>query len=46
MKKYRLKKEAVQYFLEKHATSIYSIDEWAIATATATATAIKNTIIF
>jgi hypothetical protein len=28
MKNYRLKKEAVQFFLEKHATSIYSQDTW------------------
>lgn len=28
MKKYRLKKEAVPFILEKHATSIYSLDTW------------------
>ncbi len=28
MKNFRLKKEAVKYFKEKHATSIYSFDTW------------------
>lgn len=28
MKKYRLKKEAVKFFLDKHATSIYELDTW------------------
>jgi sulfite reductase beta subunit-like hemoprotein len=28
MKKYRLKKEAVQFFAEKHATSIYMLHTW------------------
>jgi len=28
MKKYRLKKEAVPFVLEKHATSIYCLDTW------------------
>ena len=28
MKKYRLKKEAVPFFKEKHVTSIYSLDVW------------------
>lgn len=28
MKKYRLKKEAVPFILERHATSIYSLDTW------------------
>lgn len=28
MNKYRLKKEAVQFFKEKHATAIYSFDDW------------------
>lgn len=28
MKKYRIKKEAVPFILEKHATAIYQLDEW------------------
>ena len=28
MKKYRLKKEAVPFFLEKYATDVYSLDTW------------------
>jgi hypothetical protein len=28
MKMYRLKKEAVEFFQEKHATAIYSADTW------------------
>jgi len=28
MKNYRLKKEAVQFFLDKHATAIYDQDKW------------------
>lgn len=28
MKKYRLKKEAVPFFKEKHASSIYTLDVW------------------
>ena len=28
MKNYRLKKEAVKFFLEKHATAIYSEETW------------------
>lgn len=28
MKKYRLKKEAVPFVLEKHATKIYDLDVW------------------
>ena len=28
MKKYRIKKEAVPFILEKHATSIYSLETW------------------
>jgi hypothetical protein len=28
MKKFRLKKEAVPFVLEKHATSVYSLDTW------------------
>lgn len=28
MKNYRLKKEAVKFFIEKHATAIYSEDTW------------------
>lgn len=27
MKKYRIKKEAVPFILEKHATAIYQLDE-------------------
>lgn len=28
MKQYRLKKEALPFFLDKHATAIYSLDIW------------------
>lgn len=28
MKQYRLKKEALPFFVEKHATAIYSLDIW------------------
>lgn len=28
MKQYRLKKEAVPFFIEKHATAIYPLDTW------------------
>ena len=28
MRNYRLKKEAVEFFQEKHATAIYSLDTW------------------
>lgn len=28
MKKYRIKKEAVPFILEKHATNIYTLDIW------------------
>lgn len=28
MKKFRLKKEAVQFFMEKYATSIMTLNEW------------------
>lgn len=28
MKQYRLKKEALPFFLEKHATAIYPLDTW------------------